>query len=30
MKKKKKNKPQIVLTDQVDMYENCACLILDQ
>lgn len=26
----KKKKTQIALTDQVGMYENCACLILDQ
>lgn len=25
-----KKKTQIALTDQVGMYENCACLILDQ
>lgn len=28
--KKKKKQTQIALTDQVGMYENCACLILDQ
>lgn len=28
--REKKKTIQIALTDQVGMYENCACLILDQ